>query len=191
LTKHVIGLVLLGTLAAGQAACIHTCETPPPFHLTLQASKQLNLDSQGRPLSTEVLILQLRDVQRLRVVDFNDAWQRPEEMLGNELAGKPEKIAVNPGETETRWIPRVKDAKYVVAVGIFRDPVDKRWWDWHALGRVPRSQCKAEYPVELYRWPKQDEEQVRFLLQGAEIERAKAPNPRAERAPVRRRGGKA
>lgn len=180
MSKNVIGiqgLAILACAALGLTACPkRVCETPPDFHLTLQASKHLNPDAQGRSLSAVVLVLQLKELTRIKIADFSEVRQHPKEVLADDLLGEVLEVAVNPGETDTRWVPRAVGARFVAVIGVFREPVENRWWDWHVLGDIPAYQCRPPAAdVNKFRWPRPDEEQVRFLLQGSEIERARLP----------------
>jgi type VI secretion system VasD/TssJ family lipoprotein len=165
----------LGLVGAG---CATTCKTPPPFYVTLEAADDLN-----QKFATRVLILQLTELEALAAADFNELRKNPAGVLGEALVGTPEEMVVNPGEAETRWVARDKDAQFVTAVAIFQNP--ETWNASHKLEKVPALMCR-EVPlsqvVDRRPWP--SEEQVRFYLRGSNIQwEAASSSRRADAAP--------
>lgn len=177
---------MLTTLAAALLACADlgcaTCKTPPPFHLTLEADKFLNPDVEGASFATRVLVLQLKDLEAMSAADFNEVRKDPASVLGESLVGEPTELAVKPGEAESRWIARHKDARYVATLAIFQLPT-KHWWASHRLGSVSALQCRDVSPEAFNnRRPWSSEEQMRFYLKGSDITLEQPAEGHADRA---------
>ena len=166
------GAACLLLWAGALAGCAHVpreCLTPPPMYVTLQASTNLNLDANGQSLSTLVRILQLTSLTQLETARFLDVWQRPQEVLGEDLLKASEDIPLDPNDTVSRWIPREAKTQFVVAVAAFRQP-GEMWYGAFKLGAVPENQC-APRPItdqELKLRP--GDEHLRFKLAGFVIE---------------------
>src|SRR5208283_2088761 len=136
---------LSGALVAG--GCAHAppppCANPPPIYVVLQGSSQLNPDEKGRPLVTQVLVLQVKGTARLEGADFADLSTKPQEVLGDELISNNE-AAVEPSGTTTLGYRRDPRATAVVVVANFRQPSGT---SWRAVAKLP--------PVDVERCPDQ------------------------------------
>ncbi len=160
-----------------QLACA-TCKTPPPFHVSLEANHVLNGNK-----TTRVLLLQLKTLDGMKAAEFNELRKNPAQVLGPTLVGEPTILAVSPGEAETRWVERNKDAQFVAAVGIFQNPTPGTWWSWHKLGKVPALQCREVAVESLNRRPLSSEEQMRFFLRDNTLTSDTPADGRAGAAP--------
>ena len=154
-------------LAFAAAGCV--CKVPPPFHLTLEADRDLNPDKEGNFHATKVLVLQLKTLEAIATADFNVVRKTPAVALGETLVGEPVEMSVEPGAAESRWLAREKEARYVATVANFQLPTTK-WWAAHKLGRVAPLQCREVSPDAFEgRRPYPTEEQMRFYLKGSDI----------------------
>lgn len=139
-----LGTVLLSSLLAG--ACSHTpaapatCEQPPPFVLHLDASTRLNADDVGRSLPTNIQVFQLKGSRRLEAADFQDLWQRPKEVLEEDLLAMDE-FTLEPGQQLTREVSRTSGASYLAVVGVFRRPAGQVWRAVERLPQVKPEDC--------------------------------------------------
>lgn len=110
------------------------CEQPPPVSLQLAAGERLNPDDQGRSLPTSIQILQLKDARRLEAADFQDVWQRPKEVLAEDLLSV-DALTLEPAQSVERQVTRDPKAEYLVVVGVFRRPAGQVW---RAVARLPQ-----------------------------------------------------
>jgi type VI secretion system protein VasD len=129
-------------------ACAHSaappepCKDPPPLSVLLEASERLNPDDRGSSLSTIIQVLQLKDVRRLEAAEFQDVWQRPKEVLADELLATDE-LTLEPGQTLTRQLSRESGANFVVVLGVFRRPAGQVWRSIQRLPEVTPEFCAA------------------------------------------------
>jgi type VI secretion system VasD/TssJ family lipoprotein len=179
------GMALLGLVILCGLGCATTppppkpCDTPPPFHLTLESSWKLNPGQDGRSLHTIVQVLQLRDLSRLQAAEFSPALlQRPQDVLGDDLVGEVNELPLAPGDTTTHWYKRQADARYVAVIGMFLESQGgKRWWGAYKLEPAYVPKCSDQVGLDQARIPQQDDAQPRFYLENYWIE-ARAPAPR-------------
>lgn len=139
-------------LMLGAAVCLSACATakpvveeckePPPIALLLEASERLNPDDRGNSLSTIVQVLQLKDIRRLEASDFQDVWQRPKEVLEDDLIASDE-LTLQPGQSLTRQLARDPKTTYIVVVGVFRRPAGQVWRSLLRLPEVTPELCAA------------------------------------------------
>ena len=140
-----LGAVLLSGLLAG--ACTHTppapavCEEPPPFLIRLDASERLNPDDQGRSLPTNIQVFQLKDARRFEAAEFQDLWQRPKDVLEEDLLAVDE-LTLEPGQKLAREVNRTPKAEYLAVVGVFRRPAGLVWRAVERLPRVRPEDCR-------------------------------------------------
>jgi type VI secretion system protein VasD len=133
-------------LAGVLGACAHNapppepCKEPPPVSVLLEASERLNPDDRGNSLSTIVQVLQLKDVRRLEAAEFQDVWQRPKEVLEQDLLATDE-LNLEPGQSVTRQLSRDPDANFVVVLGVFRRPAGQVWRSIQRLPAVTPELC--------------------------------------------------
>jgi type VI secretion system VasD/TssJ family lipoprotein len=118
-------------------ACAHApkppCDNPPPLYLILKGSDRLNPDEKGRPLVTQVLILQVKGTAKLEGADFSELTTKPKEVLGDELLSINE-TTVEPSGTTTVGYRRDPKATAVVVVANFRQPSG---FSWRAAAKLP------------------------------------------------------
>jgi type VI secretion system protein VasD len=144
------------------------CDKPPPFHARLEAAERINPDAYGRPLPTVVQILQLKDSIRLERAGFQKLWTDPKTILEEDLLESAE-FVVSPGQTLERWVQRAPEARYVVAIGLFRQPLGYAWRTVAELPPVPEALC-AEQPAGSRSAPHALDTQLSFKLQGYQID---------------------
>jgi type VI secretion system protein VasD len=144
------------------------CDKPPPFHARLEAAERVNPDSRGSPLPTVVQFLQLKDSIKLETAGFQKIWADPKLLLGEDLLESAE-FTVAPGQTLERWVQRAPEARYVVAVGLFRQPLGYAWRTVAELPPVPASLCE-ERPAGSLGSPDIRDVQLSFKLQGYQID---------------------
>jgi type VI secretion system protein VasD len=144
------------------------CDKPPPFHARLEATDRINPDASGRSLPTVVQLLQLKDSIRLERAGFQRIWTEPKVILGEDLLEFSE-FTVAPGETLERWVPRAPEARYVVAIGLFRQPLGYAWRSVAELPPVPAALCE-EKPAGSRGPPDVRDVQLSFKLQGYQID---------------------
>ncbi|WP_224363347.1 type VI secretion system lipoprotein TssJ [Hyalangium versicolor] len=133
--------VWLGACAHA-AAAPEPCKEPPPISVLLEASERLNPDDRGSSLSTIVQVLQLKDIRRLEASEFQDVWQRPKEVLEDDLIATDE-LTLEPGQTLTRQLARDPKATFVVVLGLFRRPAGQVWRSIQRLPEVTPELCAA------------------------------------------------
>ena len=160
-------LIMLACTSCAAAKRFEACDKPPPFYLRLQASERINPDPRGRSMPTLVQVLQLRDSLRVEQSSFRALWDKPEALLKEDLLQVAE-FTVAPGQEVARWIPRDPKAQFVVAMGLFRQPLGYSWRTLTVLPSVPKHLCTDE-PVG-QRGPRATDEQLRFKLEGYQID---------------------
>jgi type VI secretion system protein VasD len=162
----------LALVLGGGAGCAkrvpQACETPPPFQVVVDASEQLNPDARGRSLPTVVQIVQLKDSVRLERAGFKDLWGKPEELLKEDLLQVAE-VVVPPGRQVKRWVQRDPKARFVLAMGHFRQPLGYSWRTVAVLPPVEEARC-VERPAGDQGEPRPEDEVFRYRLQGYQID---------------------
>ncbi len=144
------------------------CETPPPIQVVLDISEQVNPDPRGRSLPTVVQVIQLKDSAKLERAGFRDLWGRPKEFLGEDLLQVSE-FTVSPGQKTQRWIQRDPKARFILAMGHFRQPLGYSWRTVSALDPVLPPFC-VERPAGDQGDPRPGDVQLRYRLQGYQID---------------------
>jgi type VI secretion system protein VasD len=151
-------LLVAAMTACGGAEKAVEKECPPAktAKITLAPSDRLNPDDQGRALPTVVRLYQVTDLARFETAEFEDIWLRATETLEKDLV-KHDEITLYPGKQIMKEVEVGGDVKYVVAVGLFRNPAGTSWRDVWA---IPASQCgkdgkpvppQARFEIEDYR----------------------------------------
>lgn len=166
-----LSMSLLALLACSACAAkrLEPCDKPPPFYLHLEASDRTNPDPRGRAMPTLVHILQLKDSLRVEQTSFRAMWDKPELLLKEDLLHVAE-FTVAPGQSLEKWIPRDPKANFVLAMGLFRQPLGYSWRTLTVLPSVPKYLCTDEPPVGPRGGPRPVDEQLRFKLQGYQID---------------------
>jgi type VI secretion system protein VasD len=118
------------------------CKEPPPIAVLLEASERINPDDRGNSLATIVQVLQLKDIRRLEASEFQDVWQRPKEVLEDDLIATDE-LTLEPGQTLTRQLARDEKANFIVVFGVFRRPAGQVWRSIQRLPEVTPELCAA------------------------------------------------
>jgi type VI secretion system protein VasD len=108
----------------------------------LEASERLNPDDRGNSLSTIVQVLQLKDIRRLEAAESQDVYQRPKEVLEDDLIASDE-LTLEPGQTLTRQLSRDPKANFIVVLGVFRRPAGQVWRSIQRLPEVTPELCAA------------------------------------------------
>lgn len=130
-----LGLVLaLGatlSLGACKKSSKETCKPDEYVYeeiaLHIQAAQDLNLDEEGNPLPTLVRIYQLSGDLATRSLDFTELWEDHEAALGDEFISDKE-FQIYPDSSEVIQITPEKDARYILAFGVFQQPVGNTWY---------------------------------------------------------------
>lgn len=151
--------------AAKKAA---TCDAPPPLFARFEAAKDINPDARGRPLPTVVQVLQLKDSIKVERAGFQKLWTDPKTILGEDLLQSAE-VVVPPGQSVERWVQRDPKAQFVVAMGLFRQPLGYSWLAVTRLPAITEAQCNAE-PAGERKSPAFYDTQLRFKLQGYQLD---------------------
>jgi type VI secretion system protein VasD len=159
---------LLALPACTAAKALGGCDKPPPFYTRLEAAERINPDAHGSPLPTHVQFLQLKDSIRLERAGFYKLWADPKALLGEDLLESAE-FVIAPGQTLERWVQRAPEARYVVAIGLFRQPLGYAWRTVAELPPVPAALCE-EKPAGSLGEPDPLDVQLRFKLQGYQID---------------------
>ncbi|WP_224247258.1 type VI secretion system lipoprotein TssJ [Hyalangium gracile] len=147
-----------------------TCDTPPPFFARLDAAADgVNPDAQGRSLPTVVQLLQIKDSVKLERASFQKLWTEPKVILGEDLLLSAELVAA-PGRETGQWVQRDPKARFVAAIGLFRQPLGYSWLAVAKLPPVPSSQCEEQPAGERGATPSPEDTQLRFKLQGYQID---------------------
>jgi type VI secretion system VasD/TssJ family lipoprotein len=175
-TRRRPGFAGAALLALGLAAChadVRPCETPPPFHLTIKASTTLNPNEKGQSLATKLRVLELKDLSRLQGAEYTEVFHYPENVFKEDLVSrvdseKLEGLEVRPGGKSFVWVPRHKDARYVVVMGIFHTEKPDAWQVSFPLKKVQPGKCSAEMPGK--RPPRPGEVSFEVYLEGTRIE---------------------
>jgi type VI secretion system protein VasD len=138
------------------------------MQVVLDVSEQLNPDPRGRSLPTVVQVIQLKDSARLERAGFRDLWSRPKEFLGEDLLQVVE-FTVSPGQKTQRWIQRDPKARFILAMGHFRQPLGYSWRTVSALEPVLPPFCVERAAGDQGEpWP--GDVQLRYRLQGNQID---------------------
>jgi type VI secretion system protein VasD len=131
-----LGLLYLAVTAAFfTLACSH--QTPPPaasppackepsFKVILRGSERLNMDENGRSLPTVFRLYLLKGTHALDGAVFEDLWQRDKDVLGEELIETKE-LTLNPNDKVSVPLETKPEARYLVVVGLFRNPQGIAW----------------------------------------------------------------
>jgi type VI secretion system protein VasD len=130
-----VGLVLgLTTLTLGACKGKGDKETCVPdeyvfeeIALHIQAAADLNLDEEGNPLPTVVRVYQLNGDLAIRNLDFTELWEDHETALGDEYISDKE-FQIYPDSTEIIKLTPENGVRYILAFGVFQQPVGNTWY---------------------------------------------------------------
>jgi len=124
------------------AAAAGACKEPD-LKVTVRGSDRLNMDEGGRSLAVVVRIYQLKSLKTLDDADFDGVWQHDKDTLGEDLISVDE-ITIDPSDKKIVPVRRNPDARYLVAVGLFRKPDGIAWRATRTLHPV----CSGEGAVK-------------------------------------------
>ncbi|MCA9698724.1 MAG: type VI secretion system lipoprotein TssJ [Myxococcales bacterium] len=93
----------------------------------VQASKDLNIDSNGDPLPTVVRIYQLNGDLATRSLDVAELWTDSATALGDEYISEKE-ITIFPEGAENIPLTLEKEARFILVAGGFQQPVGNTWF---------------------------------------------------------------
>jgi type VI secretion system protein VasD len=159
-------LLSLPGCTANKAA---TCDSPPPFVTRVEVAKSVNPDTSGRSLPTVVQFLQVKDSTRLEQVSFERIWNAPKDLLGEDLL-QQEEFVVTPGREVKQWVRRDPKAQFVAAMGFFRQHPGYGWITVARLPPVSKNQCEEPPAGDRGDTPSEEDTQLRFKLQGYQID---------------------
>jgi type VI secretion system VasD/TssJ family lipoprotein len=150
----VFHLIFLGgaALVMQAAGCAHDpapaaavpCKEPD-LRVTVRGSDRLNMDESGRSLAVIVRIYQLKTLRTLETADFDQMWQHDKETLGEDLLSV-EELTLDPSDKKAVPVKRSPDARYLVAVGLFRKPDGIAWRATRNLTPVCAGDTAAKAP---------------------------------------------
>jgi type VI secretion system VasD/TssJ family lipoprotein len=139
-------------VTAGTGGCGHDPPPPPAapckepdLKITVRGSDRLNMDEGGRSLAVVVRIYQLKSLKTLEDADFDQVWQHDKETLGEDLISVDE-LTIDPSDKKVVPVKRVPDAKYLVAVGLFRKPDGIAWRATRNLRPICGEDAPAKAP---------------------------------------------
>jgi len=115
----------------------------PDLKVTVRGSDRLNMDEGGRSLAVVIRIYQLKSLKTLDDADFDGVWQHDKDTLGEDLMSVDE-VTIDPSDKKVVPVRRNPDARYLVAVGLFRKPDGIAWRATRTLHPV----CGAEGSVK-------------------------------------------
>jgi type VI secretion system protein VasD len=138
-----IKAALLG-LAAFALPALSGCGAPPPppptlADITITASADANPDVAGRGAPVAVRVYQLTGTAAFEQADFFELYQREQEVLGADLAGRDE-LLITPGGTQQLRKELRPGVNYLGVVAAFRDVQNS---NWRATAAPPQNQTTA------------------------------------------------
>ncbi len=117
-------------LAVSAAAALGACggSPPPPTiaDVTITASADANPDVAGRGAPVAVRVYQLTSTAAFEQADFFELYQREQEVLGADLAGRDE-LLITPGGTQQLRKELRPGVNYIGVVAAFRDVQNANW----------------------------------------------------------------
>ena len=102
------------------------CKGNEPLRVVLTASARLNPGEKGEALATVIRLYQLKDVNKLVGVGFDDLLDHDKDTLGDDFVAMQE-VTLNPGERLEPAVARNAAANYLLAVALFRQPAGTTW----------------------------------------------------------------
>lgn len=114
---------------------------PPPTiaDITITASGDVNPDGTGSGAPVAVRVYQLTSTAAFQQADFFELYQREQEILGADLAGRDE-VLVTPGGTQQLRKELRPGVNYIGVVAAFRDIQNA---NWRATAAPPPNQTTA------------------------------------------------
>ena len=102
------------------------CKGNEPLRVVLTATARLNPGEKGEALATVIRLYQLKDVNKLVGVGFDDLLDHDKDTLGDDFVAVQE-VTLNPGERLEPAVTRNPAANYLLAVALFRQPAGTTW----------------------------------------------------------------
>jgi len=102
------------------------CKGNEPLRVVLTATARLNPGEKGEALATVIRLYQLKDVNKLVGVGFDDLLDHDKDTLGDDFVAMQE-VTLNPGERLEPAVARNPAANYLLAVALFRQPAGTTW----------------------------------------------------------------
>jgi type VI secretion system protein VasD len=133
---------LLAVLAVALlAACIHKqpVEAPVSFTLHVQATSDINPDSNGRASPVVVRVYQLRSGNAFQAAEFFAIYDHDKQTLAADLMASNEYV-LKPGEALDLVLKAEKDTHTIGVLAAFRDLRNSQWhssYDWVQPGKKP------------------------------------------------------
>jgi len=123
------------------------CAAPEPLRLTVTASQRLNPGEKGEALATVVRIYQLKGIGKMMGVSFDDLLDHDKDTLADDFVAMQE-LTINPGDRLEPPIVRNADARYVLAVALFRQPTGTTWKVTKRLNPPDPDFCNTPPPAK-------------------------------------------
>jgi type VI secretion system protein VasD len=140
--RPALALLALGLMVA-------SCATPAPpgkckIRVMVEASEDVNQDKDGRSLPTTVRLLQLRRIKSLKNAGFEELWNEPKRVLGEDLL-ESEELVIYPEELHVKTMTINDEATHFVGTGIFTAPEGKSWRTIFKLPEIGTTErCAAD-----------------------------------------------
>jgi type VI secretion system VasD/TssJ family lipoprotein len=123
------------------------CTAPEPLRVTLTASPRLNPGEKGEALATVVRLYQLKGVGKMMGVSFDDLLDHDKDTLGDDFLAMQE-VTINPGDRLEPPVVRNADARYILAVALFRQPTGTTWKVTKRLNSPDPDYCHTPPPAK-------------------------------------------
>lgn len=120
--------LLLAAGVASVAAFVGCSSAPKPIvvKLTLEASKDLNPDSRGRPSPATVKIFDLKSSASFEKADFFSLFDRERETLGPDLVSRDD-LVLKPGDRIAQERKLAPDVQFIGVLVGYRDLERSQW----------------------------------------------------------------
>jgi len=125
-------------------AVLSGCGGPPPppptiANIAIAASAGANPDAAGSGAPVAVRVYLLRSTAAFEQADFFELYQREQETLGADLAGRDE-LLIQPGGTQTLNKELGPGVNFIGVIAAFRDIQNA---NWRATAAPPQNQTTA------------------------------------------------
>lgn len=114
----------IGSACGGKQPPASPCALP--VTVDVSATERSNPDEDGQPLPTVVRVLQLTHSVRVEEASFVQLWEQLDDTLGDQLIQKQE-VTVFPGKVAHLNLELDPKARYLVGMGVFRQPTGTQW----------------------------------------------------------------
>jgi type VI secretion system protein VasD len=132
---------LAAIVGAALAGCGGAPPPPPPTiaEITISAAADANPNAGGGGAPVAVRIYELTSTAAFEQADFFELYQREQEVLGADLAGRDE-VVIPPGGTQQLRKELKPGVNYIGVVAAFRDIQSA---NWRATAAPPQNQTTA------------------------------------------------